>query len=120
MEWKEQIWQPYCFWGIFFDHGSIKFQSDSKGNIDQMSVKIYTTGWCLPCKNAKKLLSDNSVQYEELNIEELGITRNDLYNLTGGRTVPQIIINGNPIGGYTDLFTLHQSGELDRLLNASV
>ena len=60
-----------------------------------MSVKIYTTGWCLPCKNAKKLLSDNSVQYEELNIEELGITRNDLYNLTGGRTVPQIIINGN-------------------------
>ena len=54
-----------------------------------MSVKIYTTGWCLPCKNAKKLLSDNSVPYEELNIEELGITRNDLYNLTGGRTVPQ-------------------------------
>ena len=84
-----------------------------------MSVKIYTTGWCLPCKNAKKLLSDNSVQYEELNIEELGITRNDLYDLTSGRTVPQIIINGNPIGGFKDLFTLHQSGDLDRLLNVS-
>ncbi len=85
-----------------------------------MSVKIYTTGWCLPCKNAKKLLSDYGISYEELNIEELGITRNDLYDLTGGHTVPQIIINENPIGGFNDLFTLHQSGELDRLLNASV
>ena len=84
-----------------------------------MSVKIYTTGWCLPCKNAKKLLSDNGVSYEELNIEELGITRNDLYDLTGGRTVPQIIINGNVIGGFDDLFALHQSGDLDGLLDVS-
>ena len=84
-----------------------------------MSVKIYTTGWCLPCKNAKKLLSDNGVSYEELNIEELGITRNDLYDLTGGLTVTQIIINENSIGGFDDLFSLHQSGELDGLLDVS-
>ena len=84
-----------------------------------MSVKIYTTGWCLPCKNAKKLLSDNGVSFEELNIEELGITRNDLYDLTGGRTVPQIIINENVIGGFDDLFALHQSGDLDGLLDVS-
>jgi glutaredoxin len=119
MEWHEQIWATCCFRRIFCDHGNIKFQPDSKGIIDQMSVKIYTTGWCLPCKNAKKLLSDKGVSYEELNIEELGITRNDLYDLTSGRTVPQIIINGNPIGGFKDLFTLHQSGDLDRLLNVS-
>ena len=84
-----------------------------------MIVKIYTTGWCLPCKNAKKLLSDNGVSYEELNIEELGMTRDDLYDLTGGRTVPQIIINENSIGGFDELFALHQSGDLDGLLNDS-
>ena len=84
-----------------------------------MIVKIYTTGWCLPCRNAKKLLTDYGVPYEELNIEELGMTRNDLYDLTGGRTVPQIIINENVIGGFDDLFALHQSGDLDGLLDVS-
>jgi glutaredoxin len=57
------------------------------------------------------------VSYEELNIDELGMTRNDLYDLTGGRTVPQIIFNENLIGGFDDLFSLHQSGDLDDLLD---
>ena len=57
--------------------------------------------------------------YEELNIDELGMTRNELYDLTGGSTVPQIIINENSIGGFDDLLSLHQSGDLDGLLNVS-
>ena len=64
-----------------------------------MSVKIYMTNWCPYCRNAKTLLNNKGVSYEELNIDELGMTRNDLYDLTGGRTVPQIIINGNSIFG---------------------
>ena len=55
--------------------------------------------------------------YEELNIDELGMTRNDLYDLTGGSTVPQIIINENSIGGFDNLLSLHQSGDLDGLLD---
>ena len=47
------------------------------------------------------------------------MSRNDLYDLTGGHTVPQIIINENSIGGFDDLFSLHQSGELDGLLDVS-
>ena len=119
MEWHEQIWETCSFRDIFFDYGSIKFQAYSEGVIDQMSVKIYMTNWCPSCHNAKRLLNNKGVSFEELNIDELGMSRNDLYDLTGGHTVPQIIINENSSGGFDDLFALHQSGELDGLLDVS-
>ena len=56
------------------------------------------------------------VSYEEINIETEGVSRDDLVNLTGGYTVPQIIINDNPIGGFNELLHLNQLGELKRLL----
>ena len=84
-----------------------------------MNIIIYSTGWCVPCKNAKKLLDDKKVTYKEIDIEKNGISRDDLYNITGGRTVPQILINDTVIGGYSELFYLNQSGELDQLLNVS-
>ena len=81
-----------------------------------MSIIIYSTEWCVPSKNAKHLLDDKNVIYKEIDIEKNGISRDDLYNITGGRTVPQIIINEKIIGGYKQLFSLNQSGELDKLL----
>ncbi len=56
------------------------------------------------------------VSYEEINIETEGVSRDDLVKLTGGYTVPQIIINDNPIGGFNELLHLNQLGELKRLL----
>jgi glutaredoxin 3 len=58
------------------------------------------------------LLSDRGLEFEEINIEEEGWSRDDLYELTGGRTVPQIIIDEKPIGGYDDLLKLDSIGEL--------
>ena len=81
-----------------------------------MSIIIYSTEWCVPCKNAKHLLDDKNVIYKEIDIEKNDISRDDLYNITGGRTVPQIIINEKIIGCYKQLFSLNQSGELDKLL----
>ena len=54
--------------------------------------------------------------YKEINIEEEGLSRNDLVKLTGGYTVPQILINDNPIGGFNELFQLNQLGKLKELL----
>ena len=54
--------------------------------------------------------------YKEINIEEEGLSRDDLAKLTGGYTVPQIIINDNPIGGFNELLQLNQSGKLKDLL----
>jgi len=75
-------------------------------------VKIYSTSWCSSCIYAKRLLSERGLEFEEINIEEKGWSRDDLFELTGGRTVPQIIIDEKPIGGYDDLLKLDNIGEL--------
>lgn len=75
-------------------------------------IKIYTITVCPYCSAAKRLLKERSFEYEEINIEHEGITREKLVELTGGRTVPQIIINGKPIGGYDNLLVLDQKGGL--------
>ena len=75
-------------------------------------VKIYSTSWCPSCIYAKRLLVDRGLEFEEVNIEEKGWSRDDLFELTGGRTVPQIIIDEKPIGGYDDLLKLDSIGEL--------
>ena len=56
------------------------------------------------------------MSYEEINIEQENISRDALVKLTGGYTVPQIIINDNPIGGFNELLHLNQSGKLKELL----
>ena len=77
-----------------------------------MEVKIYSTNWCPYCANAKRFLNEKNIEYEEINIEKEGMNREDLEKLTGGRTVPQIVIDGNPIGNYDDLLTLDSDGKL--------
>ena len=75
-------------------------------------IKIYSTSWCGPCKNAKQLLDERGLSYDEIDIDEIGWSRDDLYDLTGGRTVPQIVIDEKPIGGYGDLLKLDREGKL--------
>jgi|TARA_B100001765_G_scaffold42414_1_gene24328 glutaredoxin len=75
-------------------------------------IKIYSTSWCGPCKNVKRLLEERGLSYDEIDIEEIGWSRDDLYDLTGGRTVPQIVINEKPVGGYDDLLKLDREGKL--------
>ena len=75
-------------------------------------IKIYSTSWCGPCKNVKRLLEERGLSYVEIDIEEIGWSRDDLYDLTGGRTLPQIVINEKPVGGYGDLLKLDREGKL--------
>ena len=77
-----------------------------------MEFTIYTTNWCPYCKAAKQLITSRGFDILEINLEEKGMDREDLYELTGGRTVPQILMNGNPIGGFDDLQQLDASGKL--------
>lgn len=75
-------------------------------------IKIYTITVCPYCSAAKRLLTERRFEYEEINIEHEGMSREKLMELTGGRTVPQIIFDGKPIGGYDNLLALDQKGEL--------
>ena len=76
-----------------------------------MNVKIYSTNLCPYCANTKRFLNEKNIEFEEINIVTEGMTREDLEKITGGRTVPQIVIDDTPIGGYKDLITLDSEGK---------
>lgn len=80
-------------------------------------IKIYSTTWCPSCRAAKLLLDSLNINYEEINIENVGISREELREMSGGHTVPQIMINDKSIGGYDKLLLLNQSGQLEELIN---
>ena len=80
-------------------------------------VVMYTTSWCPFCRAAKSLFAAKKVDFTEIDVTEAPNLRVDMERLSGRRTVPQIFINGKPIGGYDDAFSLESSGELDKLLN---
>ncbi|GLS92485.1 glutaredoxin 3 [Psychromonas marina] len=79
------------------------------------SVTIYTTAWCPYCTRAKQLLDNKEVEYSEVNVSEPD-ARTNMTKLTGGTTVPQLVINGQATGGCDELYGLERSGELDKLL----
>jgi glutaredoxin 3 len=81
-------------------------------------IEIYTTAWCGYCERAKALLNQRGIPYEEIRVDEQPDFRAKLQELTGGWTVPQILIDDRPIGGYSELWALDKSGRLDELIAA--
>lgn len=78
-----------------------------------MTVQMYTTTWCGYCVRAKALLDARDIPYEEIRLDDDDPAfRQKLFDLTGGWTVPQILIDGRPIGGYTELWRLDRDGLL--------
>ena len=67
-------------------------------------IRIYTTRWCGYCVRAKALLDAKGLAYEEISLDDDPRFRQRLLDLTGGWTVPQILIDGEPIGGYVELW----------------
>ena len=80
-------------------------------------IQIYTSSWCSYCNAAKNLLSKLDINFEEINIEEKNISRQELLDLAGGYTIPQISINDKFIGGYNELQSLYQNDKLLDLVN---
>jgi glutaredoxin 3 len=79
-------------------------------------VKMYTRKWCGYCTAAEHLLDEKGIDYEIIDCTGDSAKRAWLREVTGRSTVPQIFIDGRPIGGYDDLRALDRRGELDRLL----
>jgi glutaredoxin 3 len=76
---------------------------------------MYTTRWCGYCVRAKALLEGRGLEFEEVDLDDDPAFRRTLHELTGNWTVPQIVIDGRPIGGYTELWKLDRAGELEKL-----
>ncbi|KGT47168.1 MULTISPECIES: glutaredoxin 3 [Acinetobacter] len=80
-------------------------------------VIIYSTTVCPYCIRAKQLLERKGVEYKEINLsKEDPQVRLDLMQRTNHRTVPQIFINDQFIGGFDQLYALEREGKLDELL----
>jgi glutaredoxin 3 len=78
-------------------------------------IRMYTTRWCGYCVRAKALLEGRGLEFEEINLDDDPAFRRRLHELTGNWTVPQILIDDRPIGGYTELWRLDRAGELEKL-----
>jgi glutaredoxin 3 len=78
-------------------------------------VQMYTTSWCGYCVRAKTLLESRGLEYEEISLDDDPHFRRKLQEITGGWTVPQVVLDGKPIGGYRELWRLDRHGELERL-----
>jgi glutaredoxin 3 len=79
-------------------------------------VKIYTTRSCPYCVTAKRLLSARKIPYQEVDVTGDDAKRAWLVEATRRRTVPQIFIDGQAIGGYDELAALDRSGRLQAML----
>ena len=80
-------------------------------------IRIFTSEPCSFCTRAKRLLTQKGVEYEEVAFARSDIqARQDLVSLTGRYTVPQILVDDTPIGGYDELRMLDADGRLDPLL----
>ena len=78
-------------------------------------VKVYTTPYCPYCTRAKMLLKSKDVAFEEIDVSD-DDKRSELVERTNWRTVPQIFIGDEFVGGYDELQALDDEGRLDAML----
>jgi glutaredoxin 3 len=79
-------------------------------------VILYTTDPCRRCGDAKAILDRHGAEYEEVNLAKDPVGRTELAERTGLMTFPQIVIDGQTIGGLDDLRSADASGKLRELL----
>ena len=82
-------------------------------------VEVYTTTFCAHCIRAKFLLNRRKIPYVEIDVSGDHDKRMWLVKTTGMRTVPQIFIDGKPIGGARELAALDKAGDLEGLARPS-
>ncbi|NBX73127.1 MAG: glutaredoxin 3 [Alphaproteobacteria bacterium] len=80
-------------------------------------IIVYSGPHCPYCVKAKNLLTMKGVAFTEYNVKEDTARFEEMLAKSNGRkTIPQIFINGQHIGGCDDLHALHDAGKLDALL----
>jgi glutaredoxin 3 len=79
-------------------------------------VILYSADWCPFCVRAKRLLEEKKIDFKEVNVDEHPNLRQEITAKTGHKTIPQIFINDQFIGGFSELSALNERGELDQML----
>ncbi len=81
-------------------------------------VIVYTTEPCSFCARAKGLLEARGVAYEEVNLAKDPSVRLELVQRTGMMSFPQIVVDGELVGGFSEMLAAEQDGRLAELLKA--
>jgi glutaredoxin 3 len=82
------------------------------------TITLYTTDFCSSCRRAKALLEQRELPFEEINLSRDPDGRAQLAARTGLMTFPQVLIDGQALGGFEALATADRSGRLESLLAA--
>jgi glutaredoxin 3 len=81
------------------------------------NVIVYSTLTCRYCVDAKEFLDSKGIEFKVIYVDQDPQQEKEMQAKTGKNSVPQILINGKHIGGFTDLKNLDATGKLDALLN---
>lgn len=81
-----------------------------------MAVTMYSTRFCPYCVRARQLLDAKGVDYTDIAVDEQPQLRREMMERSGRRTVPQIWIGDEHVGGFDDLWSLERQGRLDDML----
>jgi glutaredoxin 3 len=79
------------------------------------TVVLYSAPTCPYCERAKRLLRERGVPFDEVDVGSDPARRAEMVARSGRRTVPQIFIDGDPVGGFEELAALDRSGQLAAL-----
>lgn len=77
---------------------------------------MYGTATCPYCMAARMLFKKKGVEFDDISVSNNPELRAEMEQRSGGRTVPQIFIDEEPVGGFDDIYELDEKGELDELL----
>lgn len=86
--------------------------------VSAKNVVVYTTDPCSFCSRVKQLLDARGVEYTEINMARDAAGRQELVEKTGMMSFPQVIIDGELVGGFQETLAADQSGRLRELLAA--
>lgn len=75
-------------------------------------VILFSTDACTYCEHAKSLLSKRGVSFEEVNLSDHPELQAELAEVTGLQSFPQIVVNGEPLGGLNELRAADKDGVL--------
>ena len=83
-------------------------------------LTVYSTGTCPICEQSKKLLQKWGIPYSEIRLDQDRTELKEFSELTNGaRMVPQFLIDGKWIGGFSELTEMHMDDELNELMETS-
>lgn len=81
-------------------------------------ITVYTTEPCSFCTRVKGILKARGLDFSEVNLSKDPEGRMELARRTGMMSFPQVLVDGELLGGYAEMLTAAESGQLDDLAPA--